>query len=431
MQHFRYTAAEIDELCKIPPWTESALDKHAKQIHSQVPITRKCIVNQCLFWCDVAYRFKRNLHGRRRTQPSDSFDPQGGDFIVGVIGCGSIGSKFVRELLQRQIVEPNQIKISSRTPSRAKQRCGLEAVSSNAEVASHCTVLYIFVLPFHFRTFSREIRDTIQRTKPLVISTLAGYTQAYLQRALNSRYVITTAVDLPTVHIAANRLSHEFPFAVFATGAEMPRFQEFFAAALAKPGTAPAEEGQSEVPPEGQSEAQPEKLPEEQVEVVAEGTVEVSAAPSDAQPEQIEEMEGGEAAEATARSSDDTVRNPFRVRLTDKKQIKHLHQAAFAAENLANCGLANLNGSITSLRNWVALDSNHAKIEVRPDTYSRLWARSFVPLPCITKLESLGDKAGSDHEKPVRFMLKRAFVRSLMPEIEVDPATGKNKISRP
>lgn len=38
-QHFRYTDAEIAELWKIPPWIESAFDKHAKQIHTQVPIT--------------------------------------------------------------------------------------------------------------------------------------------------------------------------------------------------------------------------------------------------------------------------------------------------------------------------------------------------------------------------------------------------------
>jgi hypothetical protein len=376
MQHFRYTDAEIAELCKIPPWTESALDKHAKQIHTQVPITRKCIVNQCLFWCDVAQRFKRNLHGKRRPT-SDTFDPQGGDFVVGVIGCGSIGSKFVRELLQRQIVEPGQIKISSRTPSRAKQRCGLEAVSCNADVASRCTILFLFVLPFHYRTFSREIRDMIQRTKPLIISTLAGYTQTYLQRALNTRYLITTAVDLPTVHVAANRVTQEFPFAGFATGAEMARFQDYFSSAFAKPPEEAQETADAaEPPPEG-----------------AEG------------PEQ-------------AFPAEEPIVNPFQVTLTDQKEIRHLHQAAFAAENLANVGIAHLNGAISALRDWVALDSNHSKIQARPVTYNRLWDRSFIPLPCIIKLESVPEKGSTDHEAPVRFLLKRAFVRSLAPQVQ-------------
>jgi hypothetical protein len=369
MQHFRYTEDEITELCKIPPWTESALDKHAKQIHTRVPITRKCLVNQCLFWCDVAQRFKRNLHGRRKPQPSEPFDTQGGDFVVGVIGCGSVGSKFVRELIQRRIVEPCQIRISSRTPSRAKQRCGIDAVASNAEVASHSTILFLFVLPFHFRTFSREIRDTIQRVKPLIISTLAGYTQVYLQRALNTRFLITTSVDLPTVNIAAERVSYEFPFACFATGEELSAFQEFFSG---------------------------------------------SDTPVEAGPDETGESRDAE--DATP-MMDDMLYDPFHLNVSDDKELRHLHQAAFAAENLANCGIGNINDLIVALRDWVSTDSNHSKIEVRPETYRRLWAVSFIPLSCIARLQAVQERALPGHEKPLRFLLKRVFVRSLVPQI--------------
>jgi hypothetical protein len=383
MQHFRYTEAEIAELCKIPPWTDSALDKHARQIHAQVPVTRKCIVNQCLFWCDVAQRFKRNLHGRRRTQAPEPFDAQGGAFVVGVIGCGAIGSKLVRELLQRGTVEAAQVRVSSRTPSRAKQRCGVEAVANNAEVAAHCTVLFLCVLPYHFRAFAREIRDTVQRARPLVVSTLAGYTQAYLQRALGTRFDVSTAVDLPTDEAAAGREADAFPLACFATGREMRAFQEFFSG--------------SDVPAEAPPD---EDAPE----------------PSPA---------------ATARSDDlprsqsdepDAVANPFQVRLTDEKVIRHLHQAAFAAENLSNCRVANLNALIAAIREWVASDSNHAKIETRPVTYERLWARSFIPLPCIERLALVEQRGLGGYEKPVRFLLKRAFVRSLVPEVAVEGA---------
>jgi hypothetical protein len=441
MQHFRYTEAEIAELCKIPPWTESALDKHARRIHDQVPLTRKCIVDQCLFWCDVAQRFKRHMSSKKKA-PSPDDSP---DFVVGVLGCGSIGSKFVRQLVKRRVVQPNQIKISSRTPSRAKQRCGLEVVASNVEVAAHCTVLFLFVLPFHFRNFSREIRDTIQRARPLVISTLAGFTQVYLQRALNTPYLITTAVDMPTIGIAAARLGQEFPLAGFATGEEFGAFQEFFDLGRSGPekvdGSLPQPEGPPPAPETETVEEQTEKpvepspeKAEDTSETPEESTEKVGATPIDQHADSARSQDSEAGSMHRSRSShstrtsrvedgdeaapipggDDPDENPFLLRTTEPTAMKYFHRAGFAAENLSNSGITNLNSLIGALRTWVALDPNHAKIQARPETYSRLWARSFVPLPCITKLETVRDKGPEAYEKPVRFLLKRAFIRSLV-----------------
>jgi len=390
---FRYTESEIADLCKIPPWTDSSLDTQTRLIHDQVPLTRKCIVNQCLFWCDVAQRFKHNLHYKRKNQIdaiSNSVSDPKGEFIVGVIGCGSIGSKFVKELIKREIVRPNQIKISSRTPSRAKQRCGLEVLQNNVEVASHCTILFLFVLPFHFRNFSREIRDAIQGSRPLVISSLAGFTPMYLQRALNTPFLITTGVDMSTIKSASANLKDEFPLESFATGDELVHFQEYFVGVFVeKINTSP------------------------------------SAIINGADPAQQIEP-------STISPSNTPSVNPFILTLNDPKQKRKLHEAAFAAENLSNCGIDFLNSTITSLKDWISLDPAYARIQMKEETYNKLWARSFIPLSSLTRVESIQATGSVEQQMPVRFMLKRAFIRSLMGKIlGMDINTDHSNIKLP
>lgn len=147
-------------------------------------------------------------------------------FIVGVIGCGSIDSKFVKELIKREIVQSNQILVASRTPSRAESRCGLEVTCDNSKVASLCSILFLFVLPHHFRNFSREIREAIQHNCPLVISSLAGFTARYMQRALNTPFLITTAVDIPTIQLASEHANDECPLEIFAAGEEILHYTD-------------------------------------------------------------------------------------------------------------------------------------------------------------------------------------------------------------
>lgn len=393
---FRYTQEEIEELCKIPPWTDSPLDKQNKLIHDQVPLARKCIVDQCLFWCDVAQRFKHNLHFKRK-HPTDASNPNAsdpyGEFIVGVVGCGSVGSKFVKELLKREIVRPEQIRISSRTPSRAKQRCGLEVVQNNVEVASHCTILFLFVLPFHFRNFSREIRDAIQGSRPLVVSSLAGFTPMYLQRALNTPFLITTGVDMDTIKAAAQHLDEEFPLASFATGEELVHFQEYFVGVFQE------------------FNQQTSKLTFTDLN---------TQQPSDA--DLMNQY------------------NPFQATLSNPKTLARLHRASFAAESLANCGIDFLNSTITALKDWISLDPAYARIQIKEETYNKLWARSFIPLSSLTRVESIYTSGAVEQQLPVRFMLKRAFIRSLLgnalgmniqaeqkPSVPMPPSTPENQ----
>ncbi|OHT09848.1 hypothetical protein TRFO_04367 [Tritrichomonas foetus] len=404
MSSYRYTEEEIEELCRIPPWTDSSLDKQTKRIHDQVPLTRKCIVNQCLFWCDVARRFKKNMHSKKAAashqEEGDSNNnlgtPNDPTFIVGVIGCGSVGSKFVRELVKREIVKPNQIKISSRTPSRAKQRCGLEVIPSNTEIASHCTILFLFVLPFHFRNFSREIRDAIQGSRPLVVSSLAGFTPMYLQRALNTPFLITTGVDMPTIQNASEHLDEEFPLASFASGDELVHFQEYFMGMFEAGGN--GENPSNLLQTSRDDENRPKSSNDTSV---------------SAQPSNTSVLSGQKEHQIPPQPSENNL-NPFQIKLTDPKLMRQLHEASFAAENLSNCGFDFLTSTINALKDWVSLDSNYAKIQSKPETYNNLWTRSFIPLSSLNRVEAIQTSGSVEQQMPVRYMLKRAFVRSLI-----------------
>lgn len=460
MSHFRYTEEEIDELCRIPPWTDSSLDKQTKRIHDQVPLTRKCIVDQCLFWCDVAQRFKRSLHSKRvAVTPQDADEnnqannqSSDANFIVGVIGCGSVGSKFVRELVKRDIVKPNQIKISSRTPSRAKQRCGLEVIPSNVEIASHCTILFIFVLPFHFRNFSREIRDAIQGSRPLVVSSLAGFTQMYLQRALNTPFLITTGVDMPTIQTAAEHLDEEFPLASFSTGDELVHFQDYFMGMFEAGGDMnPANQAETDSKPkelnQEQKDQQDQNPSQPNIDNVESQTSQNHNTESNDQnvsptngtenennnnalndineEQKSQNEENNQNNESEQKNEKDL--NPFTMGFSNSKLMRKVHEASFAAENLSNCGFDFLTSTINALKDWVALDSNYAKIQAKPETYNKLWARSFIPLSSLNRVESIQTSGSVEQQMPVRFMLKRAFIRSLIGNKFVNMETSEQQ----
>ena len=334
------------------------------------------------------------MHSKKPSKNGEN-DPT---FIVGIIGCGSVGSKFVRELVKRNIVKPNQIKISSRTPSRAKQRCGLEVVPSNSEIASHCSILFLFVLPFHFRNFSREIRDAIQGSRPLVISSLAGFTPMYLQRALNTPFLITTGVDMPTIQIAAEHLDEEFPLASFATGDELVHFQEYFTGMFdTNDNNLIGNEEEQKVSPAPSTQSQIHLLlkPQQQN-----------------QEQQVQEQQSLEEIQQLSESGLNV--NPFLMKLSDPKIKSRFHEAAFAAENLSNCGIEFLNTTITALKDWVALDPNFTKIQAKPEMFNNLWSRSFIPLSSLNRVELLQESGSLEQQMPVRYMLKRAFIRSLI-----------------
>ncbi|KAH0786283.1 late competence protein ComER [Histomonas meleagridis] len=235
-------------------------------------------------------------------------------FIVGVIGCGSIGSKFIRNLIKLKIVSPSQIRVSSRTPSKAKLRCNLDVISSNTEIASQCTVLFLFILPFQFRQIYQEIRESIQINHPLIISTLSGTTKLYLQRSLNTSFVITTGIDISVIETSVEDEHNLLEF--------------------------------------------------EETDFLHSGTY------------------------------------------NNAKAMKLVDSASFAAENLVRCGFDFVNSIVYTLCEWASKDPNFERIKAKPETYERLWEKSFVSLSSILTEEKF-DQIG-------KCEIKKAFIRALV-----------------
>ena len=66
------------------------------------------------------------------------------------------------------------------------------------------------------------------------------------------------------------------------------------------------------------------------------------------------------------------------------------------------------------MKDWVALDPNFTKIQAKPEMFNNLWSRSFIPLSSLNRVELLQESGSLEQQMPVRYMLKRAFIRSLI-----------------
>ncbi|XP_013415154.1 NADP-dependent oxidoreductase domain-containing protein 1-like isoform X2 [Lingula anatina] len=83
--------------------------------------------------------------------------------LVGIIGCGKLGSQLANCLLTYADVRPEELKISSRRPETLGdlQDRGVRCFHDNARVASSVHLLFICVLPSQLQTVGDEIKGLI------------------------------------------------------------------------------------------------------------------------------------------------------------------------------------------------------------------------------------------------------------------------------
>ncbi len=90
---------------------------------------------------------------------------------IGFIGAGSMGSLLVGAFVRSGAMRPDDIVVSSRTPSKlsalAEQYPGLHIAASNREAAIGADYLFLCVKPLDFRRVLEEIAPVPRR--------LAGY----------------------------------------------------------------------------------------------------------------------------------------------------------------------------------------------------------------------------------------------------------------
>ena len=117
---------------------------------------------------------------------------------IGFIGAGSMGSLLVGAFIRAGVLCPDDIIVSSRTPSKisdlAEQYPGLQMAASNRQAASGVDYLFLCIKPLDFHKVLEEI-SPVMRSNQIVIS----ITSPVKISALEERLSCKVAKIIPSV----------------------------------------------------------------------------------------------------------------------------------------------------------------------------------------------------------------------------------------
>lgn len=107
---------------------------------------------------------------------------------LGLIGCGKMGRALIEGALRDKVVAPEDVFISSRTPSAIKtmtSELGVTAVESNVDVANQADVVLLCTKPADIPLVLLELANESDcLTNTLLISAAAGLTIAQQEKIL-------------------------------------------------------------------------------------------------------------------------------------------------------------------------------------------------------------------------------------------------------
>ena len=104
---------------------------------------------------------------------------------LGFIGLGNMASAMIGGMLEKVLVEPNDIIGADKFEAareKAAEKFKITAVIDNKKVAGEADVLFLAVKPIFFPEVIEEIKDVI-RPETLIVSIAAGKTLTYMREA--------------------------------------------------------------------------------------------------------------------------------------------------------------------------------------------------------------------------------------------------------
>lgn len=104
---------------------------------------------------------------------------------IGFIGLGNMATAMIGGMLEKGLVEPQEVIGSSKTNAtleKVKEKFNITTVLDNRKVAAEADVLFLAVKPLLFPEIIAEIKDCV-RAETLIVSIAAGRMLSYLKEA--------------------------------------------------------------------------------------------------------------------------------------------------------------------------------------------------------------------------------------------------------
>ena len=139
-----------------------------------------------------AFTWQQRLAAYRALPDGTEVPPPDGDaaappeLLVGLVGCGALGTTVVQTLLDAGFA-PSQLLVSTRSPQQhqALLAQGVRVAFHNAGVAARVHLLILAVLPAQLADVAKDIRGALS-PRTLVFSCVAAVSEAKLRQLLAS-----------------------------------------------------------------------------------------------------------------------------------------------------------------------------------------------------------------------------------------------------
>lgn len=106
---------------------------------------------------------------------------------IGFIGTGNLANAMIKGILHSKAVDADKIYAFDVDPAKlslAARAHGINQAASSQEVAENCGVVLIVIKPADFPNLLKQLDETFKAKDPLIISTAAGNSLAYISSFL-------------------------------------------------------------------------------------------------------------------------------------------------------------------------------------------------------------------------------------------------------
>ncbi|MGN1419594.1 MAG: pyrroline-5-carboxylate reductase [Acutalibacteraceae bacterium] len=107
--------------------------------------------------------------------------------MIGFIGTGNMATAIIKGVVSSGMQDGSQIAVFNRTPEKAlalAKKYSLHVLSGAKEIAEKCSVVVLCVKPNMIADVASEIKEEIEKHRPLIISVAAGKTLDFLSEKL-------------------------------------------------------------------------------------------------------------------------------------------------------------------------------------------------------------------------------------------------------
>ena len=129
---------------------------------------------------------------------------------LGFIGCGNMASAIIGGILEKKIVDREDITASTKSEESAakiKEKLGIACSTDNRETAKHSDMVFLAVKPQFLEDVIAEIKDVLGSDQ-VIISIAAGKTMSWLEERIGGdRKIIRTMPNTPALVLSLIHIS--------------------------------------------------------------------------------------------------------------------------------------------------------------------------------------------------------------------------------